>query len=186
MQRIGDIAEVRFGIKTGANEFFVLDDAEIKVRGIEQKYLSPFFTSPKDSNSLFVDEKSLRFSLFNCFDSMENLKGSNAFKYIKWGEESVIKNGKETRAFNKRSSVDGRVNWYSIGNRIKPNFNCNYMIGSMMRFYHGYVHAINNFHEVHYEGRFENELSASLNSSLTQFFVNILGKVKSWRWTIED
>ncbi|MFQ6044077.1 MAG: Eco57I restriction-modification methylase domain-containing protein, partial [Candidatus Poribacteria bacterium] len=36
--RLGDIAEVRFGIKTGANEFFYLDDEKIAEWGIEEEF----------------------------------------------------------------------------------------------------------------------------------------------------
>jgi hypothetical protein len=36
--RLGDIAEVKFGIKTGANEFFYLDDEKIKKWGIEEEF----------------------------------------------------------------------------------------------------------------------------------------------------
>ena len=36
--RLGDIAEVRFGIKTGANEFFYLNDEQIQEWGIESEF----------------------------------------------------------------------------------------------------------------------------------------------------
>ena len=37
--RLGDVAEVRFGIKTGANEFFYLNDEQIQEWGIEAEFL---------------------------------------------------------------------------------------------------------------------------------------------------
>ena len=50
------------------------------------------------------------------------------------------------------------------------------MIDSLMRFYHGRVFAVNNFHEIHYSGDNEKELSIFLNSTLNQFNVNVLGR----------
>ena len=36
--RLGDVAEVRFGIKTGANEFFYLDDRKIQEWGLRRSF----------------------------------------------------------------------------------------------------------------------------------------------------
>ena len=57
--RLGDVAEVRFGIKTGANEFFYLDQANIDQWGIEPEFLRPVMTSPQESRSLLVDPSTL-------------------------------------------------------------------------------------------------------------------------------
>ena len=47
--RLGDIAKVRFGIKTGANEFFYLDDEQIQEWGIETEFLKPVIKSPREN-----------------------------------------------------------------------------------------------------------------------------------------
>ena len=46
--RLGDVAEVRFGIKTGANKFFYLDDQKIQEWGIEEEFLKPVIFSLRE------------------------------------------------------------------------------------------------------------------------------------------
>src|SRR3990170_5770089 len=50
--RLGDIAEVRFGIKTGANEFFYLDEERLKEWKIEKEFLKPIIKSPRECKSI--------------------------------------------------------------------------------------------------------------------------------------
>ncbi|MDP3830996.1 MAG: N-6 DNA methylase, partial [Ignavibacteriaceae bacterium] len=74
-----NIAEVRFGIKSGINEFFYLEiiDNEEKVDGcvyskngrgwegyIEEKYLRAVIKSPKESESITIDPAKLKFKIF--------------------------------------------------------------------------------------------------------------------------
>ena len=46
--RMGDVAEVRYGIKTGINEFFYLDDQRIGEWGIEEEFLKSVIKSPRE------------------------------------------------------------------------------------------------------------------------------------------
>lgn len=103
--RLGDIAEVRRGITTGANEFFYLDDKKIEEWGIEQQFLKPVIISPRECKSVVVDPKTLKNFAFVCDRSKPELKGTAAFEYIKWGEK---------QGFNRRPSCSGRANWYSL------------------------------------------------------------------------
>ncbi|MEW5799421.1 MAG: Eco57I restriction-modification methylase domain-containing protein [Bacteroidota bacterium] len=108
--RLGDIAEVRFGIKTGANEFFYLDDEKIAQWGIEKEFLKPVIFSLKELETIRDDLKNLDRKLFYCHKEKSELKGTNALKYIKWGE---------TETFSERPTVKGRKLWYSIGESWK-------------------------------------------------------------------
>lgn len=85
--RLGDIAEVRFGIKTGANEFFYLTEEKIKQWGIEEEFLKPVFKSPRESKSILIDESKLTIKVFDCNKTKNEIKGTIALKYIQWGEE---------------------------------------------------------------------------------------------------
>ncbi len=109
--KLGDIAEVKFGIKTGVNEFFYLADEQIKQWGIEEEFLKPVFKSPRECKSILVDPKDLKYKLFVCNKSQVELKGTNALKYIRYGE---------TKKFNKISTVMGRKYWWQ-----SPNFGSN-------------------------------------------------------------
>lgn len=109
--RLGDIAEVRFGIKTGANEFFYLDQKKIDEWGIEEEFLKPVIKSPRECKGFVIDPKDLKYKIFMCHKTKEQLKGTVALKYIKWGE---------TQGFHKRPSCAGRKNWWDLGKRRYP------------------------------------------------------------------
>lgn len=110
--RLGDIAEVRFGIKTGANEFFYLDDEKIAEWGIEKEFLKPVIKSPRECKSILIDPKQLKYKIFMCHKEKKELKGTKALKYIEWGEE---------QGFSEVPSVQGRARWYDLGKWETPD-----------------------------------------------------------------
>jgi len=101
-----DIAEVRFGIKTGINEFFYLETPAVSYQGgdvrrtegvvycknargweglIEEKYLRPVIKSPKESESITIDPAKLKYKIFLCNESKAELRkngNTHALKYI--------------------------------------------------------------------------------------------------------
>ncbi len=103
--RLGDIAEVRFGIKTGANEFFYLDAAAIRQWGIEPEFLRPVIQTPRECKGFIVNPLDLKQQIFICQEDKENLRGKNALEYIKWGE---------SKRFHNRPSCASRAMWWSI------------------------------------------------------------------------
>jgi len=109
--RLGDIAEVRFGIKTGANEFFYLDTAKAQQWKIEEEFLRPVIKSPRECKSILIDPSVLKSRLFLCHKTKEELKGTAALEYIKWGE---------LQAFHRRPSCAGRARWWDLGERRLP------------------------------------------------------------------
>ncbi len=84
--RLGDIAEVRFGIKTGANEFFYIDEAKAKHWHLEEELLRPAIKSPREFKSILINPHILKSKLFLCHETEEQLKGTAALKYIEWGK----------------------------------------------------------------------------------------------------
>jgi type I restriction-modification system DNA methylase subunit len=107
--RLGDIAKVRFGIKTGANEFFYLDEAKIQKWGIEDEFLKPVIKSPRECKRILIDPKDLKFKIFMCHKDKRDLKGTAALEYIKWGE---------SQHFHERPSCSGRARWWQAGIEI--------------------------------------------------------------------
>jgi len=106
--RLGDIAEVRFGIKTGANEFFYLDDEAIRRWGIEEEFLKPVIKSPRECKSILIDPSQLKFKLFMCNKDRDDLKNTADLEYIEYGE---------SRKFDRRPSCQGRTRWWDLGKR---------------------------------------------------------------------
>ena len=109
--RLGDIAEVRRGFTTGANEFFYLDEEKIREWGIEKEFLKPVIKSPRECKRILIDPKDLKFKIFMCHKDKKDLKGMVALEYIKWGE---------SQKFHERPSCAGRARWYDLGERRFP------------------------------------------------------------------
>ncbi len=80
--KLGDIAEVKFGIKTGANEFFYLDEERLKEWKIEKEFLKPIIKSPRECKSILINASDLKFKVFMCHKDKKDLKGTNALNYI--------------------------------------------------------------------------------------------------------
>ena len=129
--KLGDIAEVRRGFTTGVNEFFYLTDEKVKKWGIEKEFLKPIIKSPRESKSILVNPKDLKYKIFICNKSKKELKGTNALKYIEWGARQKTK---DAIYWKDVSSVVGRKNWYGIGERehcsfiVPCSFNDNFKI----------------------------------------------------------
>lgn len=145
--RLGDIAEVRRGFTTGANEFFYVEDmtdkitdisqirqsiknlgsyktlAEIKkanlriVRNtktkdcwlIEEEFLKPVIKSLRECKSILIKPEDLKFKVFMCHKSKQELKGTKALDYIEWGEKEEFNQNptcKARESFNKK--------WYNL------------------------------------------------------------------------
>lgn len=103
---------VRFGIKTGANGFFYLDDAKILEWAIEDEFLKPVIKSPRECKSILIDPSQLKFKLFMCYKDETALKGTAVWKYIEYGE---------SKGFDQRPSCQGRARWWDLGKWKYPD-----------------------------------------------------------------
>lgn len=128
-----DVAEVRFGIKTGANEFFYLPSKHLDIQedsdelvlldkktGEEKFRIEREFwmhkenrewvpnyvmKSPKECKSIIVDSKDLKYRVLMIHKWKTEIEGTNVLKYIKWGEE---------QEFHKRPTCASRPRWYDL------------------------------------------------------------------------
>lgn len=167
--RLGDVATVKFGIKTGANAFFCLDKDRIEEWGIEDEFLQPVMVSPRESRSIAIDTTRLPSMLFIVHEEKNNLVGTAALDYILWGE---------SEGYNLRRSVSGRRLWYDLGKRKTASLAMNYVIGSTARTF--YVptgsHFTNVFHTISIPPASLLKFCAALNSTLSQFMLNLTGR----------
>lgn len=104
--RLGDVAAVRRGVTTGANDFFYLTPERIAEFGIEAEYCRPVMNTPQESRRIAVDPGRLSKCLFTCHDDKDDLAGTGALAYIQWGEE---------QEYHQRTSVKSRRRWYDLG-----------------------------------------------------------------------
>jgi hypothetical protein len=117
--RLGDIAEVKRGFTTGANEFFYLEPTGkpapkglLHVKNsagwegyIEEEFLKPVIKSPKELKTIIVREEDLKYRVFMCHKSKDELKGTYALEYIEWGEK---------QGYHKLETVKNRNYWYGL------------------------------------------------------------------------
>ncbi|MFA5746797.1 MAG: DNA methyltransferase, partial [Candidatus Paceibacterota bacterium] len=168
--KLGNIADVRFGIKTGVNEFFYLSNEQLKRWNIEPEFLKPVIKSPRECKSILVNTKSLKYKIFICNKSREELKGTYTLKYIEWGEKQRTKEGIYWKDV---PSVSGRKYWYSLGERKPARINFNYLIDEIGNSYIDEIFVSDNFHEIHTDKIIE----WFLNSSIFYLFQLNTGRI---------
>jgi hypothetical protein len=92
-----EIAEVRRGFTTGANEFFYLTEEEINRRGIEKEFWmhqdkegnwvpNYILRSFKETTSIAVNRTNLTWRILLIHIAKEDIIGTNVFKYVEQGE----------------------------------------------------------------------------------------------------
>ncbi len=126
--RLGDVADVRFGIKTGANEFFQIDAQQADSWGIEAEFLVPFLFSLKEVQGYQVRPDGLKRRLLVCRESKAELRlqrKDGVLRYIESGEES---------GYSMRPSVRGRRQWYSLPDQESADFVSNRFLGERVGF----------------------------------------------------
>ncbi len=167
--RLGDIATIRRGTTTGANEFFYLDKNTIDAWGIEPEFCHPVMTSPRESRSIAVDISLLPYKIFICHKNKENLTGTGALDYIQWGE---------TQGYHTRRSMASRRLWYDLGKRKTVQIAMNCLVDSTVRIFFTSRSCFftDNFSEIHSTTLSKVNLCTSMNSSISQLFLNGTGR----------
>ena len=122
--RLGDVATVRRGITTGANDFFYLTPERIAEFNIEPEYCRPVMTTPQESRSIAVDPARLPKRLLMCHDDKDVLEGTGALAYIEWGE---------AQGYHRRSSTRSRPRWYDLGERETVYLGMNKLVDTTAR-----------------------------------------------------
>jgi hypothetical protein len=114
-----EIADVRRGFTTGANEFFYLTEEGIKEKGIEKEFWmhknedgewvpNYVIKSPKQCKSIMFKKEDLKYRVLMIHKDKKDLKGSNVLKYIELGER---------KGFHKRPTCKSRERWYDLGKK---------------------------------------------------------------------
>ena len=160
--RLGDLADVKSGITTGANDFFLLTDKEIERWNIGPAYLRPVMTSPLESGSIAVDPKFLSHRLFMCHAGIDYLAGTGALDYIRWGE---------SQGYHEKSTTKARSRWYDLGSKEKSHLAMEKLADKVARIYlspSGLLFT-DNFQVLTIRGSVSTvSLCAALNSTLFQ------------------
>lgn len=160
--RLGDIAEVRRGITTGANEFFYLEPvgmtvaevaklsqrnpkAPVKVKNgagwegeIEAAFLKPILFSLKEAPFICPHPERFKYCAFVCYFSEIELlykKYTYALAYIQWGAKYQVKLKHGGKCLlPKVPSLHNRDIWYALPKQQQPDFISNRFIGERFVF----------------------------------------------------
>ena len=183
---LSEIAEIRFGIKTGANKFFILDSEKVKLWGIEKEYLAPVVTSPKDvKTEIKLEDISKWILMVHEPKDVLKIKNANVLKYIEHGENIEVKikggtkGGTTVKGYQNISSVKSRINWYDIGKRQPAPIlryrrvweRCVFPLNKAK------AYAIDTFNEIYPKVEGDATILAGiLNSSLTALLTELHGR----------
>lgn len=190
------VAEVKFGIKTGCNEFFIVRDitntakelhfesavnnieglrtrTELKLEKlrlienglnemwlIEEQFLQPMLTSPKDVSVYDILISNLPFNILLVNLSKKELKMQfpYLFRYIQYAEKQNI---------HQRSSLASRSLWYNVGEKKIPDMSFNYIINEYGRTFKVKAFSNNNFHNIYIKDKNAKSLWLYMNSTIS-------------------
>jgi hypothetical protein len=119
-----EVAEVRRGFTTGANDFFYVQPTGkpapkglLHVKNgagwegfIEEEFLEPIIFSLREVETYKIDKNMLKKRVIICESSIDDLKNTNLLKYIKYGEQ---------KWFHKRPTCRSRKTWYILAKNRK-------------------------------------------------------------------
>ncbi|MDE2688485.1 MAG: hypothetical protein OXI16_13455 [Chloroflexota bacterium] len=160
--RLGDLADVRSGVTTGANPFFLLTEEMVTRWNVEPAYLRPVMTGPQDSREIIVDPNNLPKRLFMCHRDTSDLAGTGALDYIRWGEE---------QGYHQVSSAKSRRRWYDLGGKEEVHLAMGKLANKVARSYFSPSGLLftDNFQVLTVRGNVSAvSLCAALNSTLFQ------------------
>ena len=111
-----EVADVRRGFTTGANEFFYLTQEEIKQKGIEEKFwkhndkagnlvANKVIVSPRECKRVVPTTDDLNKIVLSINYEKEELDGKKVLSYIKKGEH---------KGFHQRPTCASRKIWYNL------------------------------------------------------------------------
>jgi adenine-specific DNA-methyltransferase len=124
---LSDLFEIKRGVATGANDFFILTPEQISEHRIPSELLTPILPSPRylPDDEIFSDKQgnpSLERKLFllTCKQPMEHLQAEypSVVDYLQQGEDAGI---------SERYLCKHRSLWYLQENRYPAMFLCPYM-----------------------------------------------------------
>jgi hypothetical protein len=124
---LGDIFSIKRGLATGANSFFVLNEADTQRLDLPQRFLKPILPGPRHLTGDVIEalpsgapDVSPRFYLLDCSEPEERVRTAwpRLYEYLQQGRAQSI----HTTYLTSR-----RTPWYSQEQRPPAPFLCTYM-----------------------------------------------------------
>jgi adenine-specific DNA methylase len=176
-----EVADVRFGIKTGANEFFYLNEKEIKRKKIEKEFWmhkdekgewvpNYVIKTSRECEFLIVKAEDLKYRILMIRKQKKKLKRTKILQYILAGER---------KKFHERPTCASRGEmWYLLPEISAPILSKRFVdvaFGYFLnpeKFYVGDTFFVIN----PYKTNHTEKVAAFLNSTLGAFFTEIYGR----------
>jgi type I restriction-modification system DNA methylase subunit len=193
--QLKELADVKFGIKTGCNEFFILED---KTSSAKEEFLKAAINNDgsiitvkklKDAglklmlngyNELWLLEEQFLEPILTSPKDVHNYfitpkKVPNKFVLTHEAKKLIradfpflfdyIRHG-EKMNIHHRPTCQSRNRWYDLGEREKPSLSFNYMISDFGKTFKGKVYTNNNFHNI-YPHKNSNTIWLYMNSTIS-------------------
>jgi hypothetical protein len=186
MTNLKELAKIKRGFTTGANEFFYLDKDKASQWGIEKRYLHPIITSPRYAEACVIDDKNINEYVLLVHELKEALNKTNVLKYIEHGEnvQFEIRRGQQKgltiTGYHNVPMIKSRKLWYDLGTRDIASllFPCKIRKRCFFVWNRAKVYADKSFYEI-YPKKEEASLvlAGLLNSTLTMFLIELHGRL---------
>jgi hypothetical protein len=177
------VAEVFRGPTTGCDNFFVLSEEDVERFGIESRFLKPCVSSPKRIRGLLIEKNKIKEYLFLVNEPKGALEGTNALKYIEYGERLEVEPRKGSYRKKLRipdlETMKNREPWYSLPDYEAPPILLVKMLDKRPRALWNKTRALasNLFYYVIPKAKDDQLiLLGFLNSSLAAFLTELFGR----------
>ena len=107
LKPLAEQAQIRYGIKTGCNEFFYLTPKAAKSFGLERMFLKPLLRT-KDFNRVEAKTRDVTHFVLVVNREKPELRNTKVYKYLQMGE---------VKGVNELSTCASRKRWYDVGAR---------------------------------------------------------------------
>ncbi|MDB5228276.1 MAG: Methylase [Bacteroidota bacterium] len=133
---------------------------------IENEFLKPILTSPKDVNKYEPSSKDIKYNLLLFHQKESELKKTYAWQYIISGRK---------KQFHLRETLAVRLHWYDVKERNMPALSFSYMINDFGKTFYGNFYANDNFQTVYVNSKNdEKNIWLFLNSTISWFFQQLI------------
>jgi len=186
MTRMKEISNIQRGFTTGANVFFYLDRDKVNHWGIEEEYLFPIITSPRQAKACVIENKDINQYVLLIHEPKEALVNTNVLAYIEHGENVslVIKRGKHKGqtiiGYHNVPMIRSRKLWYDLGTRkVAPLlFPCKIRKRCFFIWNKANAFVDKSFYEIHpAKETMSLILAGLLNSTLTMLLIELHGRL---------
>lgn len=183
--RLGDVADIRIGIVTGDNSFFIMDDTKARRLGIRSKWLRPILANTRETRFAIckksdlarnrskpsVQDVTLRRLLLRIPPDADVSQDAALQAYLEEGSRAGV---------DRRYKCSIRYPWYSVPWVSPPDAFLTYMFGKQARMIlnESGVSSTNTIHNVSFRRQTESPAShiAAFYNSLTSLSIELVGR----------